>query len=140
MYNFDLGRPASVYFCGIGGVSMSGLALILKSRGFRVSGSDRAKSAVTENLEAQGIRVFYGQKKENIAAVAPVDVVVYTAAVHPDNPEFMAANEAVEWLTKLFGTGQGSGAALMMFILGSAGTILCLASGKRLERYRFTEE
>ena len=42
MYNFDLGRPASVYFCGIGGVSMSGLALILKSRGFRVSGSDRA--------------------------------------------------------------------------------------------------
>ena len=53
---------------------------------------------------------------------------------------FMAANEAVEWLTKLFGTGQGSGAALMMFILGSAGTILCLASGKRLERHRFTEE
>ena len=89
MYNFDLGRPASVYFCGIGGVSMSGLALILKSRGFRVSGSDRAKSAVTENLEAQGIRVFYGQKKENITP--GLDLMVFTAAIHPDNPEFVAA-------------------------------------------------
>ena len=89
MYNFDLGRPASVYFCGIGGVSMSGLALILKSRGFRVSGSDRAKSAVTENLEAQGIHVFYGQKKENITP--DIDLMVFTAAIHPDNPEFVAA-------------------------------------------------
>ena len=52
---------------------------------------------------------------------------------------FMAANR-LRWLTLLFGSGKGSGAALMMFILGVAGTVLCLASGRKLKQYRYSEE
>ena len=52
---------------------------------------------------------------------------------------FMAANQT-GWLTMLFGSGKGSGAALMMFILGVAGTVLCLVSGRKLKRYKYTEE
>ena len=52
---------------------------------------------------------------------------------------FMAVTESL-WLTRLFGSGKGSGASLMMFILGVAGTILCLVSGNRLKQYRYTEE
>ena len=65
MYTLDFSKPVKVYFVGIGGISMSGLAVILKRAGFDVSGSDRDRSEVTENLEKEGIKVFYGQKKEN---------------------------------------------------------------------------
>ena len=51
---------------GIGGISMSGLAEILADRGFKVSGSDRAPSKITETLEKNGISVNYGQVAENI--------------------------------------------------------------------------
>lgn len=77
---------------GIGGISMSGLAEILHAKGFTVVGSDARRSAITEQLEKQGIRVVYGQKAENITP--DIDVVVYTAAIHPDNPEFIAAKDA----------------------------------------------
>lgn len=87
MYTIDFSKPVKVYFVGIGGISMSGLAVILKRAGFDVSGSDRDRSEMTENLEKEGIRVFYGQKKENISA--DTDVAVLTAAIRPDNPEFM---------------------------------------------------
>ncbi len=53
---------------------------------------------------------------------------------------FMAANHANALLRTLFGSGKGSGAALMMFILGGSGIILCLASGRKLKQYRYTEE
>ena len=53
---------------------------------------------------------------------------------------FMSANGANELLTALFGTGKGSGAALMMFILGVAGIVLCLTAGQKLKQYRYTED
>ncbi len=93
MYKIDFQKPVHVYFIGIGGISMSGLARILIDEGFKVSGSDSKESPMTRQLEEAGIKIFYGQKKENITSLAPIDVVVYTAAVHPDNPEFMAAKE-----------------------------------------------
>ena len=86
MYTLDFSKPVKVYFVGIGGISMSGLAVILKRAGFDVSGSDRDRSEVTENLEKEGIKVFYGQKSENITA--DIDVAVLTAAIRPDNPEY----------------------------------------------------
>ena len=55
MYQIDFNHPSSIYFVGIGGISMSGLAEILKDAGFRVSGSDRSKSPLTETLERKGI-------------------------------------------------------------------------------------
>ena len=87
--SIDFGKPCRVYFIGIGGVSMSGLAEILKKEGFTVSGSDARESAFTEQLGARGIQVYIGQRRENLSA--PVDYVVYTAAIHPDNPEFLEA-------------------------------------------------
>ena len=54
--------------------------------GFTVSGSDAHRSELTDNLEARGAKVYIGQKAENIQD--GIDVVVYTAAIHPDNPEF----------------------------------------------------
>ena len=86
MYHIDFERPCHVHFIGIGGISMSGLAEILLERGFTVSGSDARESELTKKLEAHGAKLFYGQKAENIQD--GIDVVVYTAAIHPDNPEF----------------------------------------------------
>lgn len=53
MYQVDFNHPVHVYFIGIGGISMSGLAEILLSEGFRVSGSDMKKSSLTELLEKE---------------------------------------------------------------------------------------
>lgn len=91
MIQLDFNTPIHVYFSGIGGISMSGLARILKSRGFQVSGSDRAQSALTDALAADGIHVIIGQKKENITP--DIDLVVFTAAIRPDNPEYIAVME-----------------------------------------------
>ena len=89
MYQIDFDRPQSVHFIGIGGISMSGLAEILIQEGFTVSGSDAHESSLTKQLEADGARIYYGQRADNI--VDGLDVVVYTAAVHPDNPEYQEA-------------------------------------------------
>ncbi len=82
-------KTKHVYFIGIGGVSMSSLAQILLDRGIKVSGSDRSPSNFTKELEQQGISVYYGQEVSHIPS--DTDAVVYTAAIHPDNPEFMDA-------------------------------------------------
>ena len=91
MYQIDFKKPIHVYFVGIGGISMSGLAQILASEGFTVSGSDRSESAATEELQASGIRVYIGQSAENITD--DIDLAVFTAAIHPDNPEYIAVHE-----------------------------------------------
>jgi len=91
MYTIDFHNPVHIHFIGIGGVSMSGLAELLTDAGFTVSGSDRQESVLTKHLESLGIRVNYGQVAANITD--DIDVVCYTAAVHPDNPEFAACVE-----------------------------------------------
>ena len=91
MYQIDFHKPEAIHFIGIGGISMSGLAEILIDEGFTVTGSDSHESELTRRLEIKGAKITYGQKAENITD--GIDVVVYTAAVHPDNPEFKAAAE-----------------------------------------------
>jgi UDP-N-acetylmuramate--alanine ligase len=91
MYQIDFNKPEAIHFIGIGGISMSGLAEILIEEGFTVTGSDVNESDLTRHLEAKGAKVAYGQRAENITD--KIDVVVYTAAVHPDNPEFISATE-----------------------------------------------
>ena len=88
MYQIDYKKPIYVHFIGIGGISMSGLAEILMNEGFRVSGSDMKSSELTDNLEKKGAVISIGQKAENIS---DPDLVVYTAAIHPDNPEYAEA-------------------------------------------------
>ncbi len=91
MYQIDFKQPCSIYFIGIGGISMSGFAQLLQEYGFTISGSDANESKITKHLEELGININYGQKSENITN--NIDLVVYTAAIHPDNPEYKAATE-----------------------------------------------
>ena len=65
---------------------MSGLAEILLREGFQISGSDNQHSALTEHLEKEGAKIFYGQRASNIQD--NLELVVYTAAIHADNPEY----------------------------------------------------
>ena len=92
MYKLDLqNNSIAVHFIGIGGISMSGIAELFLDKGFRVSGSDLHESAVTKRLESLGIKVYYSQVSENITP--DIGLVVYTAAIHEDNPEFMRVKE-----------------------------------------------
>ncbi|MBO5342762.1 MAG: UDP-N-acetylmuramate--L-alanine ligase [Lachnospiraceae bacterium] len=86
MYKIDFDTPIHVHFIGIGGISMSGLAQVLLSRGFTVSGSDNSKSALTDELMNAGATIYIGQRASNISE--DIDLVVYTAAIHEDNPEY----------------------------------------------------
>ena len=79
-----------VHFVGIGGIGMSGLAEILLSQGFEVSGSDRALTEVTDHLSKLGITIYEGHSPENLK---DADVLVYSSAVTVDNPEVKAAIE-----------------------------------------------
>ncbi len=77
-----------IHFVGIGGIGMSGIAEIMLSRGFKISGSDMTASATTERLESIGIPVTIGHS-DNIQN--DVDVLVYSSAVSISNPEVSAA-------------------------------------------------
>lgn len=92
MYQINFKKPIHIHFIGIGGISMSGLAEILLREHFTISGSDSKRSPLTEQLERAGVNVSYGQRASNIEA--GTDLVVYTAAVHEDNPELAAARAA----------------------------------------------
>lgn len=91
MYKIDFNNPSHIYFVGIGGISMSGLAEILHQAGFTVSGSDWKASSITQSLEAKGIAVKYG---ENASHITPdIDCAVLTSAVKESNLEFQAIKE-----------------------------------------------
>lgn len=77
-----------IHFVGIGGIGMSGIAEILINQGFQVSGSDLHLTEVTKRLEELGAKIYEGHSAEN---VRDVDVLVYSSAVVPDNPEVRAA-------------------------------------------------
>lgn len=80
----------SVYFIGIGGINMSSLALITALRGYKVAGSDRMPSALTQRLADSGISVNYSHDAKNIDGF---DAVVYTVAISPDNEEYVEAKK-----------------------------------------------
>ena len=92
MYEIDFAKPIHVHFIGIGGISMSGLAIILLKEGFTVSGSDNKESELTEELRKEGATVYIGQRADNISS--DIDLVVYSAAIRKDNPEFGASLES----------------------------------------------
>jgi UDP-N-acetylmuramate--alanine ligase len=79
-----------IHFVGIGGIGMSGIAEVLLTLGYKVSGSDLRSSPVTDRLAELGAIIFIGHKPENITAT---EVVETSSAVHPDNPEVSAAHE-----------------------------------------------
>lgn len=105
MYEIDFKKPLHIHFIGIGGISMSGLAEVLLQEGFSITGSDSQQSPLTEKLESMGAKVYYGQRSSNIEDTA--QLVVYTAAIHPDNPEYACAlDKGIPMLTRAELLGQ----------------------------------
>lgn len=100
----DLG---AVHFVGIGGSGMSGIARLFLAAGHRVTGSDRSENHNTEDLRALGATVSIGHAADN-PGLADADALVYTGALWPDNPEYLAAvargipvlhrSQALAWL------------------------------------------
>ena len=89
-FNFIEDKTKKIFFIGIGGIGMSGLAEILLEHDFSVSGSDMNSSPMTNKLEKNGAIVHIGHKAENIEGA---ELVVYTAAISKDNPELLRAKE-----------------------------------------------
>jgi len=83
-----LGRTRKIHFVGIGGSGMSGIAELLANLGYSVTGSDVKLSAVTGHLAALGVRVTEGHDARN---VGDADVLVYSSAIRPTNPEIVEA-------------------------------------------------
>src|SRR5438067_5124469 len=78
-----------VHFVGIGGIGMSGIAEVLLTLGYKVSGSDLKTNSITDRLAGMGARIFEGHRAENIASA---EVVVTSSAILPDNPEVVEAH------------------------------------------------
>lgn len=105
MYFIDFNNRIHVHFIGIGGVSMSGLAEILLCAGFTVSGSDIKDSATTQHLKSLGANIKIGQQASNITD--DIQLVVYTAAIHEDNPEYQAViNKGIPMMSRATLLGQ----------------------------------
>src|ERR1700737_348754 len=73
-----------IHFVGIGGIGMSGIAEVLLTLGYKVSGSDLKNSTVTHRLANLGAIIFEGHREEN---VGDAEVVVTSSAISPGNPE-----------------------------------------------------
>lgn len=82
------GRVRRVHFVGIGGIGMSGLAEILRTLRFEVSGADLKEGETTRRLARLGVRIDLGHRAENVTGA---DVVVYSSAISPENPELLHA-------------------------------------------------
>ena len=80
----------NIFFVGIGGISMSGLALLLKADGKQISGSDICKNQITKKLKNNGIKVFNKHSAKNIKGC---DLVVFSGAVPSENPEVKEAQK-----------------------------------------------
>lgn len=84
-------RIKKIHFIGIGGSGMSGIAEVLLTQGYSVSGSDLNSNTVTKRLESLGATIFYGHAATNISGA---DAVVISGAISASNPELQAANKA----------------------------------------------
>ena len=86
----ELAKTEIIHFVGIGGIGMSGLALIMKGKGFKVQGSDLLKNKNVERLKKEKIKIFIGQKKQNIKNAT---IIVVSSAIKKNNPEIIQAKK-----------------------------------------------
>ncbi len=85
-----LAKSELIHFVGIGGIGMSGLALIMKGKGFKVQGSDIAYNKNIERLRKEKIKIFIGHKKQNIDRAT---ILVASSAIKKNNPELIRAKK-----------------------------------------------
>lgn len=90
MFEFNINdyKYEQIHFIGIGGISMSSLAEILLSKGYKVSGTDSKDSAIVDRLQKLGAKIYIGHNKDNIKGS---DLIIYTDAISKDNDELNAA-------------------------------------------------
>ena len=84
----ELAKTEVIHFVGIGGIGMSGLSLIMKGKGFKVQGSDLSLNKNIERLKKEKIKIFIGQKKQNLKNAT---IVVISSAIKKNNPEITEA-------------------------------------------------
>ena len=84
----DLAKTEVIHFIGIGGIGMSGLSMIMKGKGFKVQGSDLNINKNIERLRKEKIKIFIGQKKQNLRNAT---IVVISSAIKKNNPEIIEA-------------------------------------------------
>ena len=86
----ELAKTEVIHFVGIGGIGMSGLSLIMKGKGFKVQGSDVSLNKNIERLKKERIKVFIGQKKQNLKHAT---IIVISSAIKKNNPEMIEAKK-----------------------------------------------
>ena len=86
----ELAKTEIIHFVGIGGIGMSGLSLIMKGKGFKVQGSDVSLNKNIERLKEEKIKIFIGQKKQNLKKAT---IVVISSAIKNNNPEIIEAKK-----------------------------------------------
>ncbi|MBN1527229.1 MAG: UDP-N-acetylmuramate--L-alanine ligase [Candidatus Omnitrophica bacterium] len=101
-----------IHFVGVGGIGMSGIALVLARMGYKISGSDAKLNDITKKIEEQGVKVFEGHKRSNVGP--QTELVVYSSSITGDNPEFAEAldrnlfiAQRAEMLAELFNRKDG---------------------------------
>ena len=100
----ELAKTEIIHFVGIGGIGMSGLALIMKSMGFKIQGSDIFSNKNTDRLKKNNIKIIIGHNRKNIKKAT---ILVISSAIKKNNPEILAAKknssqfikEEICWLT-----------------------------------------
>ena len=143
------GKVRRIHFIGIGGSGMNGIAQVLLNQGFTVTGSDLKESQTVISLKEMGAKVFIGHDPKNVEGA---DVVVYSSAVKPDNPELVRARELGiptiprgEMLAELMrfkygiaiagSHGKTTTTSMVGFILGKTGYDPTVVIGGKLEAY-----
>ena len=86
----ELAKEETIHFIGIGGIGMSGLSLIMKGKGFKIQGSDIVINKNIERLKKEKIKIFIGQKKQNLRNAT---IVVISSAIKNNNPELIEAKK-----------------------------------------------
>ena len=88
--NIELAKNENIHFVGIGGIGMSGLALIMKGMGFKIQGSDISKNKNIERLKKNKIKIFTGHNKKNIQTAT---ILVISSAIKKNNSEVQQAKK-----------------------------------------------
>ena len=86
----DLGKNELIHFVGIGGIGMSGLALIMNGLGFKIQGSDISNNKNIDRLKAKKIPIFLNHRKKNIIKST---ILVVSSAIKKNNPQVVSAKK-----------------------------------------------
>ena len=84
----EIAKTEIIHFVGIGGIGMSGLALIMKGKGFKVQGSDISRNKNIDRVKKEKIKTFIGHKKHNLKGAT---IIVVSSAIKKNNPELIEA-------------------------------------------------